>query len=72
MSERDEPIARMAHADLNPTRTAMVTTPEQSDYTSIQERIECPESVGKQLHVAHVLEGSVRRAGDSICVNAQL
>jgi len=50
----------------------MVTTPEQSDYTSTQERIECPESVGKQLHVAHVLEGSVRRAGDSICVNAQL
>jgi len=28
--------------------------------------------IGKQLHAAHGLEGSVRRARDSICVTAQL
>jgi len=32
-------LACMAYVDLNPIRAAMVSTPEQSDYTSIQERI---------------------------------
>jgi len=36
-------LACMAYVDLNPIRTTMAKTPEQSDYTSIQERIHHPE-----------------------------
>ncbi len=34
----------MAYVDLNPIRAAMCKTPEQSDYTSIQERIKDKET----------------------------
>jgi len=34
-------ISCMSYVDLNPIRAAMATTPEASDYTSIQQRLRC-------------------------------
>jgi REP element-mobilizing transposase RayT len=51
-------LACMAYVDLNPIRAALAKTPEQSDYTSLQERILHPES--------HVLRPFAEHADDDV------
>ncbi|WP_345427521.1 transposase [Halioxenophilus aromaticivorans] len=48
-------LSAMCYVDLNPVRAGMAITPEQSDYTSIQERIRpkfnTEKSVGEQIEL---------------------
>lgn len=56
-------LSAMAYVDLNPIRAKMATTPESSDYTSIQQRL------GKAVH--HAIHGQLLPfAGDSRQDNA--
>ena len=43
-------LSCLAYVDLNPVRAAMAQTPEQSDHTSIQLRIEHWKNRSKELH----------------------
>ena len=38
----------MAYVDLNPIRASIVNTPEESDYTSVQQRIQHPKQEGQE------------------------
>ena len=45
----------MAYVDLNPVRAAMAATPEESDYTSIQQRTSAINGTGKQSQTPRLL-----------------
>lgn len=71
----------MAYVDLNPVRAAMASTPEESDYTAIQERIEprfdIQQAIGSQtknedlLNFQHPLKPLLPFEGNIIQDNQQ-
>ncbi len=54
----------MAYVDLNPVRAKMTKTPEQSDYTSVRERIR------QQLGKYHAADKLLTMDGSIILVNS--
>lgn len=63
----EEMITQVAR--LNPQRLGVIARTSAMQYKSTTKTI---EQIGRELHVSHVLEGSVRRAGDQVRVTAQL
>ena len=57
-------IAAMAYVDLNPIRAGMAETPEESDYTAIQQRIaeQDPEIANRQLDAIGKLPEDLQKA----------
>ena len=49
----------------------LLVSARTSSFSFKGKEVEIPE-IGRQLHVAHVLEGSVRKAGDTVRITAQL
>ena len=57
-------VAAMAYVDLNPIRAAMADTPEESDYTSIQQRVleEDPKIAARDSERSQALPEDLRTA----------
>lgn len=63
----EEMITQLAR--LNPQRLGVIARTSAMQYRSTPKTI---EQIGRELQVSHVLEGSVRRAGNRVRVTAQL